>query len=50
MKTACNVFERYLKVNPDYKEEFVDFLVSKAEWDKAAKVLVDVWSRFERRS
>lgn len=28
--SAIYVFERYLKVNPDYKEEFVDYLVSKA--------------------
>lgn len=42
VKTACSVFERYLKVNPDYKEEFVDYLVAKAQWDKAAVVLVEV--------
>lgn len=30
IKTAKHVYERYLKVNPDSKEDYLDFLISKA--------------------
>lgn len=33
---------RYLKVNPDYKEEYLDYLVTKEFWDEACQVLVDI--------
>jgi len=45
LKTACNVFERYLKLNYDYKEEYLDFLVSKSQWDKATVIIVEVIKR-----
>lgn len=32
IKTAISIYKRYIKINPDYKEEYLDFLVSKSLW------------------
>ncbi|CAD8151307.1 unnamed protein product [Paramecium octaurelia] len=42
IKTAISIYNRYIKINPDYKEEYLDYLVSKQLWGNACQILVDI--------
>jgi pre-mRNA-splicing factor SYF1 len=38
--TALHIVPRYLKINPDFKETYVEYLLEKELYDKAAEVLL----------
>ena len=38
VSTALRIIPRYLKINPDFKETFAEFLLEKKMFDKAAEV------------
>ena len=40
--SALKVIPRYLKINPDFKENFVEYLLEKNLFDKAAEVLMAI--------
>lgn len=40
--TVLKIYSRFLKVEPDKKEELVDALISKEAWDDAAFWLVQI--------
>eukprot|EP00045_Choanoeca_perplexa_P013043 m.145641 g.145641 ORF g.145641 m.145641 type:complete len:816 (-) comp16218_c2_seq1:33-2480(-) len=44
-ETACRVYRRYLMVEPNDAEEYVDYLIKIERYDEAARVLVDVLNR-----
>ena len=37
--TALRIIPRYLKINPDFKENYVEFLLEKKLYDRAAEML-----------
>ena len=42
IKTTKAIIKRYLKINPDYKENFVKFLLENEEYDHAAIIYKEV--------
>ena len=40
--TALHAIPRYIKLNPDFKEQFADFLYEKELYDLCVKVLQDI--------
>jgi len=41
-KTAKTIIRRYLSLNPDFKENYVDFLLKIKDYDEAAVYLTKV--------
>eukprot|EP00850_Spirogloea_muscicola_P007794 SM000040S14806 [mRNA] locus=s40:534356:540087:+ [translate_table: standard] len=41
-ETALRVFRRYLKMEPNHVEEYIEFLVSSKRWQEAAEKLAEV--------
>eukprot|EP01017_Pseudomicrothorax_dubius_P029249 TRINITY_DN3538_c0_g1_i2.p1 TRINITY_DN3538_c0_g1~~TRINITY_DN3538_c0_g1_i2.p1 ORF type:complete len:768 (+),score=176.01 TRINITY_DN3538_c0_g1_i2:60-2363(+) len=42
MATTRTVLRRYIKLNPEYKEEYADFLIEKGDFNEAARILVQI--------
>lgn len=42
INTALRAIPRYLKLNPDFKEEYADFLYEKDQYDLCVKVIQDI--------
>ncbi len=40
--SALRIIPRYLKVNPDFKETYAEYLIERNLFDKAAKVYEDI--------
>jgi pre-mRNA-splicing factor SYF1 len=40
--TAMHVIPRYIKLNPDFKETYAEFLISRGLYDRAAAVLLAI--------
>lgn len=38
MTTALRIIPRYIKINPDFKESFAEYLLERNLYDKAAEV------------
>ncbi len=38
MTTALRIIPRYIKINPDFKETFAEYLLERNLYDKAAEV------------
>jgi pre-mRNA-splicing factor SYF1 len=43
-QTALHIVPRYLKLNPDFKETYAEFLISRQLYNEAAGVLVSILS------
>ena len=41
-KTIINVYKRYMKINPDIKEDYIDFLISTSHFEEAIKLIIDI--------
>ncbi|EDQ86376.1 uncharacterized protein MONBRDRAFT_28344 [Monosiga brevicollis MX1] len=44
-ETACRVYRRYLMIEPNDAEEFVDYLVSAKRYEEAAAILIEVLNK-----
>lgn len=42
VRTAKYVITRFLKIEPDFKEEYAEYLVSHKDYDNAAKIYYDI--------
>ena len=42
IQTALSVFKRYVKVNPDSREDFVDYLVANQKYEDAMKNIIEL--------
>lgn len=40
--TALTVIPRYIKLNPDFKEKFVDYLLERKMYDRAVQVILQI--------
>lgn len=40
--TALRIVPRYLKINPDFKETYVDYLIEKQLYDKGAEMILAI--------
>ena len=40
--TAKSILKRYLRLNPDYMESYVDYLTSIEDWDESALYITKV--------
>jgi len=49
-ETACRIYRRHLKLEPDCCESFIDFLVKHERWDEAATLLADALNRSDFQS
>ena len=49
-ETACRIYRRHLKLEPDFCESFIDFLVKHERWDEAATLLADALNRSDFQS
>lgn len=45
METALRVFRRYLKLEPEHVEEYIDFLIMARRWQEAADRLAEVLNK-----
>lgn len=42
IQTSKSIFQRYLRINPDFKENYLDYLLTKEEFNEAASVLKEI--------
>ncbi len=40
--TALTVIPRYIKLNPDFKEKFVNYLLERKMYDRAVQVILQI--------
>lgn len=40
--TALSVIPRYIKLNPDFKEQFADYLLERKMYNKAVEVIIEI--------
>ena len=40
--TAKGIMRRYLRINPDFKEDYLEYLLQKEEFDEAAVILKEI--------
>lgn len=40
--TALTVIPRYIKLNPDFKEQFADYLLERKMYNKAVEVILQI--------
>ena len=40
--TALSVIPRYIKLNPDFKEQFSDYLFDRKMYNRAVEIILDI--------